>query len=74
MGSLTCDLLLIGERGPGALLLLLQGLLLRAQVLHIADLRQRVLPPVKVGRQGIVIYLRDSCMAGRILKESGSAN
>ena len=59
--SLTCDLLLVGERGPGALLLLLQGLLLRGQLLHAADLRQGVLPPVEVARHGVRVHLGHSC-------------
>ena len=71
--SLTCKLLLVGECCPGTLLLLLQGLLLRAQVLHIADRWQRVSPIVEVGRQGILVYLCDSCM-GSIPKDSASAN
>jgi len=67
---LTCDLLLIGEPCPGTLLLFLQGLLLGAQVLHKADGRQGALPPVKVGRQRILLDLGDSCTGGKRQNDS----
>lgn len=58
--SPTCNLLLSGKCSPGPHLLLLQGLLLRTQALHIADIWEWVLPPVKVGRESVFLYLGDT--------------
>lgn len=59
--SPTCNLLLIRECSPGAHLLLLQGLLLWTQVLHIADIREGSIPCVKVGRESVVLDLSNTC-------------
>lgn len=64
----TCNLLLIRECSPGAPLLLLQGLLLWTQVLHIADIGEGILPPVKVDRERVVLYLSYTCRWKVILK------
>lgn len=58
--SPTCNLLIIRECSPGAPLLLLEGLLLWAQGLHVGHIWERILPPVKVGGESVVLYLCDS--------------
>lgn len=65
--SPTCNLLIIGEGSPGAHLLLLQGLLLWTQGLHIADIRKGFFPLIKVGRESVVLYLCNTCRGQQTL-------
>lgn len=65
--SPTCNLLLIGECSPGAPLLLLQGFLLWAEGLYIGNIWERTFPPVKVGRESIVLYFCNTCRQAHIM-------